>query len=756
MLRDVLPVLLSESVNFKLVSSLSALSHLNAGNGGPTQVGKFITIYPNDDAQAVRLAVALAEATRGLAGPMIASDRQLRRDSRVSYRYGGFDHLVLQTAIGEVLPALRAPDGRLVPDRRALYYDPPHWAVDPFVAAGVATPPPAPDVVVGGRYALVSTLYRSPRGALYLAVDLDAARRSVLKRARRHAMEGPDGRDARDRLHGEARALAALAPDPRFPAVFDLFEDGGDLYLALEDVEGETLEHQIHERTAQGRIASTAEVIAWGRELAAMLHTAHARGFLSRDVKPSNVIVAPDGRLRLIDFDIAHCMTDPAPRSGKGTRGYFSPQQHVAEVPAVTDDIYGLGALLYFLATSAEPSQAPDQFALLDRPPALLNPAISPALERVIARCLDPDPAKRYPSMQAVEAALAVAGTAPSLPAPAFDGERVLEPSVEAQRRHRALAQRLADTICGAAQPAPNGQGLAWATRHPVSAGGVHTRDLNAGNAGTLLALAELAAVFADPAHRTTLAEGARWLAMAPPFEGELLPGLYVGEAGIGAALLRAGQVLGDAALIAAAAERGRLVASLPFRSPDLFNGTAGRLRFHLLLWDETGAADHLAAAVRAGASLLAVAQDTGNGGICWPMPSDFEGLTGAAYLGYAHGAAGIADALLDLYEATGDTRLRDAARGAARWLTRLAQPTLGVSSDRRGLGKGYQPSVRTPDGAGRGRSEPALSSAKGSPSLKDGGLGWPAVEGQAPSAPFWCHGAAGIGRFFLHAARLG
>ncbi|MGH2586776.1 MAG: lanthionine synthetase LanC family protein, partial [Dehalococcoidia bacterium] len=465
-----------------------------------------------------------------------------------------------------------------------------------------------------------------------------------------------------------------------------------------------------------GRSLPITQIVAWGRELAAMLETVHGRGFLYRDLKSTNVIVAPDGRLRLIDFDIADSPAEPAPRSGKGTRGYASPQQRAAEAPAVTDDVYGLGALLYFLATGAEPSYTPDQFALLDRPVTLLNPATSPALAGVIARCLDPDAAMRYPSMEAVDAALAEAGAAPPASAPSFGSECRTEMSEDLGLRHRALGRRLADTVCRAARPAPNGHGLAWATRHPTSAGGTHTRDLNTGNAGTVLALAELVAAFGDPRHRKVLAEGARWLAVAPPFEGEPLPGLYVGEAGIGAALLRAGQVLGDAPLIDAAVEKGRLIASLPFGSPDLFNGTAGRLRFHLLLWDETREEEHLAAAIRAGDSLLAAAEETTNGGLRWPIPPGYEGLSGAAYLGYAHGAAGIADALLDLYEVTGDTRLRDAVRGAADWLMWLAVPVLDDGS----------------------------------------GLGWPALEGHEPSPPLWCHGAAGIGRFFLHADQLG
>lgn len=165
-----------------------------------------------------------------------------------------------------------------------------------------------------------------------------------------------------------------------------------------------------------------------------------------------------------------------------------------------------------------------------------------------------------------------------------------------------------------------------------------------------------------------------------------------------------------------AAEGRGRFIASLPHGSPDLFGGTAGRLRFHLLLWDETGAREQLQYAVEAGERLVDQAVERESGALCWRIPEGYGGLSGKSYLGYAHGAAGIADSLLDLYDATGETRWLESARGAGRWLSRLATPALDDGS----------------------------------------GLSWPSCEGEDPAAPYWCHGAAGIGSFWLHAARVG
>ena len=704
-LRRALPVLLAEDAGFKVVSSVPQLGMLNNGGDGLSQVGKFITVYPKNDAQAVRLAVALDEATRGLRGPVVPSDHPLSPGSLVHYRYGSFGARLVQAPSGGVQPAILAPSGELVPDRRSEAYRTPDWAVDPFVAAGVAAEPEAPSKVVGRRYLIVDTLYRSPKGAVHQALDMEALRRCVLKQRYR---------DARDYLRNEADALARLAPDPRFPEAFGLIEQGdGDLFLAMEEAEGETLGEYVADLAKRGCYVPTEEVVAWGRELAAMLRTVHEAGFVYRDLKMENVVIAPDGLLRLLDLELACEQEVENPLSGIGTRGYFSLQRAAGEPPAVTDDIYSLGALLYAALTHTAPPIAPYPLALLERPIELLNPAVGSALVEVISRCLDPDPTARFPSMTALDAALAKVEVASTMPIP-FGAERA-DSEVDAQRHHRELARRIGDALVKEARKAPDGRGLMWLSKS-LDVAGMPLRDLCVGGAGAVLALAELVGELGDPEHRATLAGGARWLKGTRPLSEQPLPGLYVGEAGVGAALLRAGQVLGDDELINIAAERGRWISSLPYASPDVFNGTAGRLRFHLLLWDETAEPEHLGHAVEAGESLLERVENTGDDGLCWKIPPGYGGLSDQSYLGYSHGAAGIADVLLDLFEVTYDERFLAAARGAGRWLARLAVPVLD----------------------------------------DDSGLSWPVVEGVLPLGAAWCHGATGVGCFFLHAAELG
>jgi lantibiotic modifying enzyme len=221
---------------------------------------------------------------------------------------------------------------------------------------------------------------------------------------------------------------------------------------------------------------------------------------------------------------------------------------------------------------------------------------------------------------------------------------------------------------------------------------------------------------FGVPEHSGLLAEGAWSLASAAEPKGYFSPGLYVGEAGIGAALLRAGQVLGASELVDAAVERARRIAREPYVSPDLFNGTAGCLRFELLLWDETADTEHLQSAIRAGETLLSSAEGTGGRGLRWTIPSGYGELSGSAYLGYAHGAAGIGDALLDLFDVCREERFLNAAQKVGCWLSSLSVAVLDDET----------------------------------------GISWPTIQGGPPSAPFWCHGATGVGRFFLHLAQAG
>ncbi len=731
LLDRVLPVLRREGLAAKVASSLDVLGGLNEGWYGPTQIGKFITVYPESGEQAVAMAVMLDGVTAGLRGPSVPSDRCLRSGSVVYYRYGAFVDRPLRLRLGEIVSAIATPDGSLEQDRRDTVYRAPAWVTDPFRTAGVTADLPPRPLVVAGRYVTAATLHRSARGAVYVAVDLHQNRRCVLKRASAHASARMDGRDAHDLLRHEFAMLERLRDCKAVPEPIELVEHGADLYLAMEDVAVPSLD-----AVAAGLpAAERAEHIArWGCYLAEALDQVHQCHIVHGDLKPANISVTSADEVRLLDFDLSFDLDGSRSANGTGSLGYQSPQRTVRDPPTPADDIWSLGATLLAALTGIQVTLVPDPLRLADLPDAMFPSNTPRALRTAITGCLEMSPSRRWPSMAAVAAAFhRVSSTVSGMPPPVAKVRAGSKPKLgdrEARAASLDLARRSTDGLLAlAVRPSdpdvppglvPDGA-VTWRSMLVESQQGV-SADLNIGIAGPVLALSEIVVTTAEPRYADALAAACASLRIAPRPPGYVAPGLWVGEAGRGAALLRAGQVLGDRDLVAAAAEVGRELATLPHESPDFYNGSAGRLLFHLLLLDETRDVAHLAAAVDAGRSITGAARFDDDFA-WWVFPDGFDLLSGdSRTLGYAHGVAGIADSLLDLADVDGDQVWLDLAHGAVRTLRSQAMP----------MPVGDRAACRVAP------------------------LGWPRVEGGALTRPAWCHGAAGIGRFLLRAAKVG
>src|SRR5439155_4157994 len=107
------------------------------------------------------------------------------------------------------------------------------------------------------------------------------------------------------RLRRDAAVLARLACDPRFPQPIELLEDSGSLCLAMEDIDGQTIGRNLMSLRERNILPARGDLVRWAGELADMLEAIHARGLVYGDLKAPNVIVTPDGRLRLVDFELA-------------------------------------------------------------------------------------------------------------------------------------------------------------------------------------------------------------------------------------------------------------------------------------------------------------------------------------------------------------------------------------------------------------------------------------------------------------------
>ena len=232
----------------------------------------------------------------------------------------------------------------------------------------------------------------------------------------------PDGlvadAEARARLVREARAAAALS-HPHILTVHDVAESDGHVCVVMELVPGRPLSELIPDGGMP-----VPQVLRLGRQIAAALGHAHARGIVHRDVKPSNVLVTPAGDAKVLDFGIAlrlgseiddtRSIQLTAPGALLGTPAAMAPELWGGAPADTRSDVWALGALLYTMLTGGPPYRAASPPALAaaisgsDPPP--LPGRVPAALRAVVARCLARDPGRRYASAAAVEAALEAIG----------------------------------------------------------------------------------------------------------------------------------------------------------------------------------------------------------------------------------------------------------------------------------------------------------------------------------------------------------
>lgn len=230
------------------------------------------------------------------------------------------------------------------------------------------------------------------------------------------------------RFRREARVLERLQ-HPHIVRYYDIIESGDTVFILTDHISGRTLQAELHRL---GRPLTPREVLVYLKPLAAALHFAHREGIIHRDLKPANILLDDNDKLYVTDFGIARILSDTSTLTVDttvGTPHYMSPEQIMAGPVTVTTDIYALGIMLYQMLTGQLPftGDSPDaagtttamrivyeHLHVKPAPPRQLNPALSSAVEAVILRCLEKDPAQRYQSVSAVYDALAAALGAPA------------------------------------------------------------------------------------------------------------------------------------------------------------------------------------------------------------------------------------------------------------------------------------------------------------------------------------------------------
>jgi TonB family protein len=263
---------------------------------------------------------------------------------------------------------------------------------------------PVPKTI--GRYQVLGTIGIGAMGAVYKAFDPLIKRTLAIKTIRLDIARGsPEYKQFLDRFYHEARISGTLA-HPSIVTLFDIGEDVAGLpYLAMEFIEGETLESMV-ERGVRFR---PEKVIGLASQVAAALDYAHQRGVVHRDIKPANLILFEQDRVKVMDFGIAKLAGSELTQAGQllGTPSYMSPEQAMGEKLDGRSDIFSLGVVCFEMLSGEQPFAGNNVTSILYRlvhmPPAQpqnleLNGLVPQKWHEVFSRVLAKKPAERYPT----------------------------------------------------------------------------------------------------------------------------------------------------------------------------------------------------------------------------------------------------------------------------------------------------------------------------------------------------------------------
>lgn len=291
-----------------------------------------------------------------------------------------------------------------------------------------------------GRYQLLRPLGRGAMGQVYEGHDPLLDRRVAIKVIA--AARGGDAvHDAEQsaRFVYEAQAVARLN-HPHIVTVYDFGEANGVAYLVMELVAGEELGSYFDETQSFQLEFTLDDAVRMTGELLDAVAYAHRNGIVHRDIKPANVMLTADLKVKLTDFGVARMAGAASGDAGMvGSPSFMSPEQIAGQQAGPASDIFAVGIILYQFLTSERPFRGPGLFALQQKimhdqpaPPSLVNPVLSPAFDRVLARALAKRPEQRYPDAASMKADLRRA----------FDGEDVAAPAPPAAplAQHAAMA----------------------------------------------------------------------------------------------------------------------------------------------------------------------------------------------------------------------------------------------------------------------------------------------------------------------------
>jgi len=297
-------------------------------------------------------------------------------------------------------------------------------------------------MVFGRRYRVIEKIGSGGMADVYKAVD-EVLGRTVAVKVMHERYAADPGFVARFRQ--EAQSAANLS-HPNIVNIYDWGQDDSTYYIVMEYVHGTDLKALVRDK---GPIASE-KAAEYGAQVAAALSVAHGYDIIHRDIKPHNIVLTPDGAIKVMDFGIARAVNTNMTQTGSvlGTAHYVSPEQAQGRPLGPSSDLYSLGVVLYELTTGRVPFEgdAPVAVALKQVndepvPPRQVNPQIPPSMEAVIMRAMQKNPLDRYASAEEMRRDLMRVASGRMVESVTPDDTTVM-PAVESDERLRSARVR--------------------------------------------------------------------------------------------------------------------------------------------------------------------------------------------------------------------------------------------------------------------------------------------------------------------------
>ena len=254
-----------------------------------------------------------------------------------------------------------------------------------------------PGMILGGRYQVQDKIGTGGMATVFRGLDEVLGRTVAIKTMLPQYAADPS---FAARFKQEAQAAAALQ-SPYIVSVYDWGKDADTYYIVMEYLRGTDLKSGIRKHGA----LDCKKVAQIGSQIAQALSVAHRHDIIHRDIKPQNIMVQPDGNIKVMDFGIARAKNSHLTQDNSvlGTAHYVSPEQTQGKELGPTTDIYSLGIVMYEAATGQVPFQGDDAITVAlkqvneqPKPPSQLNPSVDPALESIILKCMQKNPADRF------------------------------------------------------------------------------------------------------------------------------------------------------------------------------------------------------------------------------------------------------------------------------------------------------------------------------------------------------------------------